>query len=172
LALTQLNQKSPVAQVPVQAFADKLSLKLALLNPAEWQLLGVGVALLPSIGRIARSMDGNFRRAIRTVLQESQIEGLDALAKNEALTGVSFVFQAPSTVWKNMSLVQAAGVQAILQEVCEWPSEVSERALWKLPVSEQATSPIVTGLTIESIEALCKILLPNHPWLLSSSQTH
>lgn len=161
-----------IKEIDLKAFDHSIANKLALLTMEEWRLLGLGVALLPSLGRIGRSMDGNFRRGIRTVLKEADIETLDALAADEQFMTMKPNFLAPSMVWKNMDIVQAGGVNAILEQICSWPSAVSNRTLWKFAASEKQVGPIVTGLQPQHIEVLCKTLLPNHPWLLSSSQTH
>jgi len=161
-----------IQNIDLKSFEQSTANKLALLSIEEWHLLGLGVALLPSIGRIARSMDGNFRRGIRTVLKEADIEALDALAADEQFVTMKPNFLAPSMVWKNMDVVQAGGINAILEQVCSWPKAITDRTLWKFAASEKQVGPIVTGLQPQHIEVLCKTLLPNHPWLLSSNQTH
>jgi hypothetical protein len=171
LAAQKLNAKG-IKELDLKAFEQNIANKLALLAMDEWHLLGLGVALLPSVGRIARSMDGNFRRGIRTVLKESDIEALDALAADEQFMIMKPNFLAPSMVWKSMDVVQAGGVNAILEQICTWPQEISHRTLWKFAATEKQVGPIVTGLQPQHIEVLCKTLLPNHQWLLSSSQTH
>jgi hypothetical protein len=171
LAAQKINAKG-IKGLDLKAFEQNIANKLALLTMDEWRLLGLGVALLPSVGRIARSMDGNFRRGIRTVLKESDIEALDALAADEQFMTIKPNFLAPSMVWKNMDIVQAGGVNAILEQICTWPQEISHRTLWKFTATEKQVGPIVTGLQPQHIEVLCKTLLPNHPWLLSSNQTH
>jgi hypothetical protein len=158
---TQKINAAGIKAIDLNAFNETIANKLALLTMEEWRLLGLGVALLPSIGRIARSMDGNFRRGIRTVLKESDIEVLDALVADEQLMALKPNFLAPSVVWKNIDVVQVGGINAIL-----------DRTLWKFPASQKQVGPIVTGLQPQHIEVLCKTLLPNHPWLLSSNQTH
>lgn len=161
-----------IKKIDLKAFDHSIANKLALLTMEEWRLLGLGVALLPSLGRIGRSMDGNFRRGIRTVLKEADIEALDALAADEQFMSMKPNFLAPSIVWKNMDVVQAGGMKAILEQVCSWSPAISDRSLWKFAATEKQVGPIVTGLQPQHIEVLCKTLLPNHPWLLSSSQTH
>jgi hypothetical protein len=161
-----------IKEIDLASFEQSTTNKLALLTQDEWRLLGLGVALLPSLGRIARSMDGNFRRGIRTVLKEADIEALDALAIDTELMAGKPTFLAPSIVWKNMDIVHAGGINAILEQVCSWPKTIADRTLWKFAASEKQVGPIVTGLQPQHIEVLCKTLLPNHPWLLSSSQTH
>ena len=172
LATQKINSSNPINAIDLKVFEEGIANKLALLSSDEWRILGLGVALLPFIGRIARSMDGNFRRSIRTVLKEADIEALDALANDPALESAKPTFQAPSVVWKNIEVVQAGGVSATVEELCHWPQSIANRTLWKLKFSEQQVGPIVTGLQPQHIEVLCKTLLPNHPWLLSSSQTH
>jgi hypothetical protein len=169
---TQKMNAAGIQDIDLKSFEQSTANKLALLSIEEWRLLGLGVALLPSIGRIARSMDGNFRRGIRTILKEADIEALDALAADEGFMSIKPNFLAPSMVWKNMDIVQAGGINAILEQVCTWPKVVADRTLWKFTAAEKQVGPIVTGLQPQHIEVLCKTLLPNHPWLLSSSQTH
>ena len=171
LAAQKMNAKG-IQDIDLKSFEQSTANKLALLSIEEWHLLGLGVALLPSIGRIARSMDGNFRRGIRTTLKEADIEALDALAADEEFMAMKPNFLAPSMVWKNMDVVQAGGINAILEQVCAWPKAVSDRTLWKFAATEKQVGPIVTGLQPQHLEVLCKTLLPNHPWLLSSNQTH
>ena len=173
LAIQKLNRLSPVKDIQLKTFETDQVNRLALLSMGEWSQLGLGVALLPFCGRIARSMDGNFRRGIRTVLNETQIEAFDALAVDPALASSRPQFIAPSVIWKNMELVLAGGVRSILEQVCLWPTTISARILWKFS-TELSTSvkPIVTDIQPQHIEVLCKTLLPNHPWLLSSNQTH
>ena len=171
LATRKMNAAG-IQDIDLKSFEQSTANKLALLSIEEWRLLGLGVALLPSIGRIARSMDGNFRRGIRTVLKEADIEALDALAADEEFMSIKPNFLAPSMVWKNMDIVQVGGINAILEQVCAWPKVVADRTLWKFTAAEKQVGPIVTGLQPQHIEVLCKTLLPNHPWLLSSSQTH
>ena len=161
-----------IKEIDLKDFEHNIANKLALLTVDEWRLLGLGVALLPSIGRIARSMDGNFRRGIRTVLKEADIEALDALAADEQLMSMKPNFLAPSVVWKNMDVVQAGGINAILEQVCTWPKTLADRTVLKFSATEKQVVPIVTSLQPQHIEVLCKTLLPSHPWLLSSSQTH
>jgi hypothetical protein len=170
LAAGKLNAGG-ITQIDLKSFEQSIGNKLPLLTTDEWHLLGLGVALLPFVGRIARSMDGNFRRGIRTVLEEADIEALDALEADEQLQSMRLNFLAPSVVWKNIDVVQAGGINAILEQLCTWPKVVTDRTLWKFTATEQKVGPIVTGLQPQHIEVLCKILLPSHPWLLSSSQT-
>jgi len=173
VALQKLNRLSPVKDIRLNTFQTDSVSRLALLSRSEWSQLGLGVALLPFIGRIARSMDGNFRRGIRTMLNESQIEAFDALSAEAALASSRPQFIAPSVIWKNMELVLAGGVRSILEQVCAWPTAISERTLWKFSIElSPSVKPIVTDIQPQHIEVLCKTLLPNHPWLLSSNQTH
>ena len=130
------------------------------------------MALLPFSGRIGRSMDGNFRRGIRTAFTEAQIEALDALSVDPALARGRPQFVAPSVIWKNMELVHAGGVCAILEQLCVWPAAIAQRTLWKFSSAQSLVKPIVTDIQPQHIEVLCKTLFPNHPWLLSSNQTH
>jgi len=169
---TQKINADGIKEIDLKAFDHNIANKLALLTMDEWCLLGLGVALIPFIGRISRSMDGNFRRGIRTVLKEADIEALDALATDDQFMSMKPNFLAPSMVWKNMDVVQAGGVNAILEQICSWPPAISDRTLWKFAATEKQVGPIVTGLQPQHIEVLCKTLLPNHPWLLSSNQTH
>ena len=171
LAAQKINAAG-IKEIDLKAFEQSIANKLALLTMEEWRLLGLGVALLPSVGRIVRSMDGNFRRGIRTILKESDIEALDALAADEQFMTMKPSFLAPSMVWKNMDVVQAGGINAVLEQICSWPSAISDRTMWKFAATEKQVGPIVTGLQPQHIEVLCKTLLPNHPWLLSSNQTH
>lgn len=171
LAAQKINAAG-IKEIDLKSFEHSIGNKLALLSMDEWRLLGLGAALLPSVGRISRSMDGNFRRAIRTVLKEADIEALDALATDESLMSSKPNFLAPSMVWKNMDVVQAGGMKAILEQICSWPPAISDRTMWKFAATEKQVGPIVTGLQPQHIEVLCKTLLPNHPWLLSSNQTH
>ena len=172
LALQKINRLSPVKDIRLNTFETDIVSRLALLSMSEWSLLGLGVALLPFSGRIARSMDGNFRRGIRTVLNESQIEAFDALAVDPSVALSRPHFIAPSVIWKNMELVLAGGVRSILEQLCIWPTIISERTLWKFSIELAPTvKPIVTDLQPQHIEVLCKTLLPSHPWLLSSNQT-
>jgi len=171
LAAEKLNAAG-ITEIDLKGFEQNIANKLPLLTVDEWHLLGLGVAILPSLGRISRSMDGNFRRGIRTVLKEADIEALDALAADPELMSIKPVFEAPSMVWKSMDVVQAGGIKAILEQVCAWPKIVSDRTLWKFTASEKQVGPIVTGLQPQHIEVLCKTLSPSHPWLLSSNQTH
>lgn len=172
LAKEKLNQLSAIDQISLQDFEGDIAHKLSLLDLDEWRLLGLGSSLLPYAGRIVRSMDGHLRRGIRTILKEPQIEALDALAQDPVLLANKPEFLAPSTVWKNIDLVIAGGRNAVLEQICHWPSAISVRTLWKFASSEQQVGSIVSGLQPQHLEVLCKILLPNHPWLLSSSQTH
>jgi hypothetical protein len=172
LATLKINRNYPIKELPLANFAESITQKLPLLTMQEWRLLGLGVALMPFVGRIARSMDGNFRRGIRTVLNEVEVEALDGLTNDTELMSIKPVFQAPSTVWKNMEIVHTAGIQAIQEQLCQWPESVAVRTLWKFTSAENKTGSIVTGLKSQHIEALCRILLPDHPWLLSSNQTH
>ena len=172
LGIQKIHELSPIHEITLSHFQESFLNKLALLHLTEWRRLGLGVALLPFIGRISRSMDGNFRRSIRTVLKEVEIEALDALKKEENLfNSQTLKFDAPSIIWKDVTLVQNAAITAIIQKLCNWPQSIANRATWKLQFSEQQFSQIVTGFQPQHIEVLCKILLPNHPWLLSSNQT-
>jgi len=172
LAIQKLNRLSPVKDIHLNTFEVDIANKLALLSMSEWNQLGLGVALLPFSGRIARSMDGNFRRGIRTAFSETQIEALDALTVDPALASDRPQFVAPSVIWKNMGLVHAGGVCAILEQLCVWPPEIAHRMLWKFSSAQSRVQAIVTDIQPQHIEVLCKTLLPNHPWLLSSNQTH
>jgi len=172
LARQKINTQSPIAEIDLPDLMSNSTHKLALLTVTEWRLLGLGVALLPFVGRIARSMDGNFRRGIRTILKEPDIEALDNLANDEEIFETRPQFMAPSIVWKNMEFVHAGGIQAIVTQVCKWPAPIDQRTSWKFVSVKEPIGPLVADLTSQHIEALCKILLPSHPWLLSSSQTH
>jgi hypothetical protein len=172
LAALKINRNHPVVELKLSNFESSITHKLPLLTIQEWRLLGLGVALMPFVGRIARSMDGNFRRGIRTVLKESDIEALDSLSSDAKLMSIKPAFEASSIVWKNMEIVHAAGIQAIQEQLCQWPESIVVRTSWKFTPAEHKTGSIVTGLQPQHIEALCRILLPNHLWLLSSSQTH
>jgi len=175
LANQKINLTSLLQDIQLTNFEQSIIHKLPLLTQKEWQLLGLGIALLPYSGRISRSMDGHFRRNIRTVLKDVEIEALDDLAESSEQNNFFSTrprFLAPSTVWKNIDIVQAGGTAAIIQELCDWPQIIASRVSWKLKFLDQQVSPIVTGLQPQHIDVLCKILLPNHPWLLSTSQTH
>jgi len=117
-------------------------------------------------------MDGNFRRAVRSVLKEAEIEALDGLNNDADFVETKPVFQAPSIVWKSLEVVHAGGIQAILEQLCQWPESIAIRTYWKFTSVDKKTGSIVTGLQPQHIEALCRILLPNHPWLLSSNPIH
>jgi hypothetical protein len=162
LVRQRINAGDALAQLNINALREQLNAKLVLLDWNEWKTLGLGVAVLPFAGRIGRSMDGSFRRGVRTVLSEADIEALDQLVLSEKP-----VFLESSLAWKDIDAVTLGGIQSLIKELCHWEPALAARAKKRFPPSFQEISPIVTGLTLEHLESLCKILFPNHQWLQS-----
>jgi hypothetical protein len=158
----KVNAQHAIGEMDLQALREQLVAKLALLDWSEWKTLGLGIAVLPFAGRIGRSMDGNFRRGVRTLLSEADIEALDQLPLDTKPQ-----FLESSLAWKDIDAVAMGGVKSLVQELCHWDSALSVRAQKRFPPSYQEISPIVTGLKLEHLESLCKILFPTHQWLQS-----
>lgn len=158
----KVNADQALGQIDIQALREQLVAKLALLDWQEWKTLGLGVAVLPFAGRIGRSMDGNFRRGIKTLLSESEIESLDQMAFDSKPQ-----FLESSLAWKDIDGITLGGIKSLVQELCHWAPALSVRAQKRFPPSYQEISPIVAGLKLEHLESLCKILFPTHQWLQS-----
>lgn len=133
---------------------DDFAMRLALLTKEEWQLLGLGVCLLPYRGKIANAIDGHLRRAVKAQLSAEQIAQLDAWS------GETVVFQLEH--WRDIAMVVEGGIGAIVQ-ACGWNETVLQYT--QLRFDKTLGASAVEGLTLGEVNTLCKHLLPNHSWL-------
>ena len=137
--------------------------RLALLPAADWFRLGFAVSVLPFCGHIQRSMDGNFRRAVREAFGLTDWSDLDT--HTEAASELQFLL-GPGA-WKTTLLVAAGGVRCAIEQACDWPIVIRERVCLKLDPAVMETPVSVRGLTPNWLEIACKITLQDHPWLWS-----
>jgi hypothetical protein len=137
--------------------------RLALLPASDWLRLGFAVSVLPFCGHIQRSMDGNFRRAVREAFGPTDWSDLDT--HTAAPSELQFLL-GPGA-WKTTLLVAAGGVRCAIEQACDWPIVIRERVCLKLDPDVMETPVSVQGLTPNWLEIACKITLQDHPWLWS-----
>jgi hypothetical protein len=158
-----LSQLSLLSAMDLSYLTSNWHARLSLLSRTEWMRLGLCVSVLPSAGFIQRSLDGNFRRAVRQTLDESVLEALDA----QASPTHKVLFLGGAGSWRNPERLAAGGVRAVIEQCCEWPDPVRERSLLRFSPSELRSPVSVSGLNIHWLEVSCRLLWPNHPWLWS-----
>lgn len=155
-----VNHGVPVRQVDLSALVRDWRSRLALLSREEWLRLGVAVSALPQCGRIQRSMDGHFRRAVQQALDPEAVQTLDAF---EGAASVAFAL-GPGA-WRQPHAVACSGVRAVLEQVCIWPAAVRSRFDLHFLPQEARRPPSVTGLDAHGLEFTCQAIFPDHPWL-------
>lgn len=162
--LQQLTERAaPVAGIDLLQLTRDWRARLALLDAQRWLELGFTLSVLPFCGHVQRSMDGNFRRALRDQF------GVDAAALLDAQAGKGppLQFKLGPGAWKRPELVAAGGVSAALLQVCDWGEAVRERFTLQFDPQILAAAPSVEGLDETWLEIACKLTLPDHPWLWS-----
>lgn len=137
--------------------------RLALLPASDWMKLGFAVSVLPFCGHVQRSMDGNFRRAVREAFAPTIWSELDV----HTSASVDLQFLLGHGAWKTTSAVAAGGVRCAIEQACDWPEVVRKRVCLKLDPVVMEAPVSVRGLTPYWLEIACKITLQDHPWLWS-----
>ena len=135
-------------------FFETFANRLVLLTIEEWQKLAICVALLPYSGKIARSMDGYFRRAVRDLADPEMVSQVDSLTLESKPVFVGN--------WADVSTLTHGVINAVM-DACDWPEPVKEYTLLRFEDSLPAAN--IEQLTISQIEVACKISLPNLSWL-------
>lgn len=154
---------APVAAIDLQGLTRDWHARLALLDAKRWLDLGFTLSVLPFCGHVQRSMDGNFRRALR-----EQFGGdAAALLDEQAGKGPPLKFMLGAGAWKNPQLVAAGGVSAALSQLCDWGDAVRDRFILQFDPKILAATPSVDGLDKTWLEIACKLTLQDHPWLWS-----
>jgi hypothetical protein len=159
-----LAHSHPPRRLDAMLLAGHLRGRLALLSREEWWRLGLCVCVLPSCGQIQRSLDGHFRRAVRQLLDEVALEGLDL---NAGQWHTRPVFLAGPGAWRDPNSLAAGGVRAAMEQACPWPEPVRQRVQLRFEPEELTVPPSVRGLDITWLEIACRALWPQHPWLWS-----
>jgi hypothetical protein len=137
--------------------------RLALLDAKLWLNLGFTLSVLPFCGHVQRSMDGNFRRALR-----EQFGGdAAALLDEQAGKGPPLQFMLGAGAWKQPQLVAAGGVSAAFSQLCHWDDAVRDRFTLQFDPMILAAPPSVAGLDKTWLEIACKLTLQDHLWLWS-----
>lgn len=159
-----LAHSQPPRRLDATLLAGPLRGRLALLSREEWWRLGLCVCVLPSCGQIQRSLDGHFRRAVRQLLDDETLEGLDQKA---AHADTRPVFLAGPGAWRDPDSLAAGGVRAAMEQACSWPEPIRQRVRLRFEPKELTGPPSVRGLDITWLEIACRALWPQHPWLWS-----
>jgi len=153
----------PPKDIPLGESTRDWRARLALLSAADWMKLGFAVSVLPFCGHVQRSMDGNFRRALRETFGPAVWAELDS---HPQASGELQFLLGPGA-WKVPPSVAAGGVRCAIEQACEWPSVVRERVCLKFDPAVLEAPVSVRGLTPYWLEIACKITLQDHPWLWS-----
>jgi len=158
-----VDRVAPVAAMDLSRLTQDWHYRLALLDAKRWLDLGFTLAVLPFCGHVQRSMDGNFRRALR-----EQFGGdAAALLDEQAGKGPPLQFMLGAGAWKNPQQVAAGGVSAALAQLCDWDDAVRDRFTLQFDPKILAAPPSVVGLDKTWLEIACKLTLQDHPWLWS-----
>lgn len=144
----------PTSQFVQSDYTDSLSGRLMLLNDAEWKLLGFAVAVCPYSGQIGTSINGKFRKAVKSRFEQATVDQLDALNPREAASRIG------AHQWADVEEVALMGIASIRQ----WAS-LTDAQNRILDVRFKATEVATQNMTEELMEELCKISLPNLLWL-------
>ncbi len=154
---------APVAAIDMLVLTKNWHSRLALLDARRWLDLGFTLSVLPFCGHVQRSMDGNFRRALR-----EQFGGdAAALLDEQAGKGPPLQFLLGPGAWKHPQQVAAGGVSAALLQLCDWGDVVRDRFAFQFDPQVLAAPPSVQGLNETWLEIACKLTLQDHPWLWS-----
>ena len=153
----------PPKDIPLVELTRDWRTRLALLSAADWMKLGFAVSVLPFCGHVQRSMDGNFRRAVREAFGPTVWTELDSHPQ----ASVELQFLLGPGAWKTTPAVAAGGVRCAIEQACDWPQPIRERVCLKLDPSVMEAPVSVRGLNPYWLEIACKITLQDHPWLWS-----
>lgn len=129
----------------------------SLLSIGEWLTLGFAVALTPYM--LSNTMDNKLKRLISTRFTPTQIERMDAIATTRPKPALG------RQAWEKPDALAIAGIAAVANTL-NWHPEVAELHATRFT----PTQPAVENLNIVVVEELCKILLPELPWLVSSEK--
>jgi hypothetical protein len=149
------NKVAPIQSFQAKDYTDTLAGRLLLLSEAEFHLLGFGIAILPYAGKIGKSIDGRFRKAVRSRFESSVIESIDSQCQNNHLFS-----KITNHGWSNIEEISLRGINAL-----KTTNEFNQYQLKILDYRFASIEPAVSNLTIEIVEDLCKISLPNLSWL-------
>jgi hypothetical protein len=144
----------PLAQFQKADYLDSFTGRLVLLSDAEWHLLGFSCAVMPFAGKLANNLNGRLRRALKAYFADELVLKMDQLPNDCS-------FLLTPDCWDDRLAVAKAGIAAIL---CELEFSNSQQNI--LALRFEKTCPAISNLTISLVEDLCKISLPNLPWLL------
>ena len=158
-----LARVAPIHGIALTRLTRDWQSRLALLPPSEWFKLGFTLSVLPFCGHAQRSMDGNFRRALRDNLGPEGATVLDQYAGR----GRELEFLLGAGAWKNPELVATSGVRAAFEQVCPWGEPIRRRFLLQFSPRVFEGPASVAGLDETWLEIACKISLQDHPWLWS-----
>ncbi len=154
---------APIGAIELRRLTRDWHARLALLDAQRWMDLGFTLSVLPFCGHVQRSMDGNFRRALRDQF------GADAAAllDQQAGKGPALKFLLGPGAWKHPERVAAGGVRAAMTQLCHWGGAVRQRFALQFDPQVLAVPESVEGLNETSLEIACKLTLQDHPWLWS-----
>jgi hypothetical protein len=154
---------APIGDIELRRLTRDWHSRLALLDAQHWMDLGFTLSVLPFCGHVQRSMDGNFRRALRDQF------GVDAagLLDEQAGKGPALKFLLGPGAWKYPQRVAAGGVSAAMAQLCDWGGAVRQRFALQFDPQVLAAPASVEGLDETSLEIACKLTLQDHPWLWS-----
>lgn len=130
--------------------------RLCLLTKEEQERLAFGVAVLPLAGQLSKHLDGHLRRSLSKHCQASEIIQLDAL-KDET----SVISALPAHAWRDEPQVIERALMSLEQLQTE-----PHATLWRWHRAPLTAPSAVVYLTLEDVKKLCKILLPDLPWLV------
>lgn len=154
---------APIGDIELRRLTRDWHSRLALLDAQRWMDLGFTLSVLPFCGQVQRSMDGNFRRALRDQFGADAV----ALLDEQAGEGLAPKFLLGPGAWKHPQRVAAGGVRAAMTELCDWGGAVRQRFALQFDPHVLAAPPSVEGLDETSLEIACKLTLQDHPWLWS-----
>ena len=158
-----LGRVAPIQGIALTRLCRDWQSRLALLPAGEWLKLGFAVSALPFCGHAQRSMDGNFRRALRDQLGPDATVALDACAGPQGQPQ----FMLAAGAWKSPELVAMAGVRSAFEQACPWGEAIRRRFILQFPASLLETPASVAGLDETWLEIACKLSLQDHLWLWS-----
>lgn len=131
--------------------------RFLLLTLGEWLKIGFAASLTPY--SLTNTMDNRLKRLALSRLSEEQIQAMDQMTVTRPVATMG------RTTWDNPDALALSGIASIAQTL-QWNDQVSSIHAQRFVSAE----PAVEQLNPMIVEELCKILLPELPWLVSSQK--
>jgi hypothetical protein len=155
-----INQSHRLSDIDLDLFAQRPAHRLLLLDLKSLRRLSLAACLLPFFGKVCRSMDGNFRRTSRLLFSEAELQRFDA----QSSMAQTVRFSLPASQWREPERLIQSGMASLFEAIDASPV-LHARAQLKFPPRYLDADNALSGLNAEHLELLCKVSLPDHPWL-------